>query len=115
MRLVVVAPYRAREVAYEVGQVLEVEPRQAQALLADSPGSFRVQEDTPRLEPPVTGQVMGAAVTASLPAAAVDLPAAAGPVVASSPAQIVPAAIGSASAPTPGRLASPTYGARRRK
>jgi hypothetical protein len=73
VRLIVIAPYRARDVAYEVGQVLELEPGQAQALLADSPGSFQVQEDLPiglglrpiPIEPPVTGQVTGAAVAAA--------------------------------------------------
>ncbi len=70
MRVVVIAPYRARNVAYEVGQVLELEPGQARALLADSPGSFQVQEDTPQLEPPITGQVTGAAVAAAASAPA---------------------------------------------
>lgn len=47
MRLIVVSPYRSRETAYRVGEVLDLPDAEAAALLADSPGSFAVEEQPP--------------------------------------------------------------------
>lgn len=47
MKLVVISRYRTAHVIYEPGQVLEVSELEAQRLLADSPGSFAVDEPAP--------------------------------------------------------------------
>lgn len=47
MRLIVTSPYRSRGVAYRVGEVLDLPDGEAAALLADSPGSFAVEEQPP--------------------------------------------------------------------
>jgi hypothetical protein len=40
MKLIFISPYRNRGVSYDPGQILDLTEAQAQAILADSPGSF---------------------------------------------------------------------------
>lgn len=47
MRLRVLGRYRAGDVAYEAGQVVDVKDGEGAFLLRDSPGSFEVEEDHP--------------------------------------------------------------------
>lgn len=60
MILICTSPYRNRGVVYRVGDMITIPDEEGRALLADSPGSFRVDsvadQVTPEPAPPMDGE-----------------------------------------------------------
>jgi hypothetical protein len=52
IRLQVVSTYRARQVAYQKGTIIEVTEDEAEFLLRDAPGCFEIAPDIPRADEP---------------------------------------------------------------